>query len=59
MPPAQAVAALGYSAASAGPPPLDGITPEVLIRASQVALETGLVEDLEFVAPGPAAVALY
>ena len=55
----QAVAALGYSAASAGPPPLDGITAEVLIRASQVALETGLVEDLEFVAPGPAAVALY
>jgi hypothetical protein len=55
----QAVAALGYSASTAGPPPLDGIAPEVLIRASQVALETGLVEDLEFVAPGAAAVALY
>jgi eukaryotic-like serine/threonine-protein kinase len=55
----QAVAALGYSASNAGPPPLDGIAPEVLIRASQVALETGLVDDLEFVAPGPAAVSLY
>ncbi|HEY6077679.1 MAG TPA: serine/threonine-protein kinase [Polyangiaceae bacterium] len=54
----QAVAALGYGAGHAGPP-LDGIAPEVLIRATQVALETGLVDDLEFVAPGPAAVALY
>ncbi|RYZ07919.1 MAG: serine/threonine protein kinase [Myxococcales bacterium] len=55
----QAVAALGYSTQGAGPPPLDGITPEVLTRAARVALETGLVDDLEFVAPGPAAVALY
>jgi hypothetical protein len=55
----QAVAALGYSTANAGPPPLDGIAPEVLARASQIALETGLVDDLEFLAPGPAAVALY
>jgi hypothetical protein len=55
----QAVAALGYSASSAGPPPLDGIAPEVLLKAAQIALETGLADDLEFVAPGPAAVALY
>jgi eukaryotic-like serine/threonine-protein kinase len=55
----QAVAALGYSTANAGPPPLDGIAPEVLARASQIALETGLADDLEFLAPGPAAVALY
>jgi hypothetical protein len=55
----QAVAALGYSASNAGPPPLDGIAPEVLIKAAQVALETKLVDDLEFIAPGPAAVALY
>jgi eukaryotic-like serine/threonine-protein kinase len=55
----QAVAALGYGATSAGPPPLDGIAPEVLLRASQLALQTGLVDDLEFLAPGPAAVALY
>jgi eukaryotic-like serine/threonine-protein kinase len=53
------VAALGYSTQGAGPPPLDGIAPEVLTRAARVALETGLVDDLEFVAPGPAAVALY
>ncbi len=55
----QAVAALGYSASGAGPPPLDGIAPEVLIRAAQLALELGLADDLDFVAPGPAAVALY
>jgi hypothetical protein len=55
----QAIAALGYSTANAGPPPLDGIAPEVLARASQIALETGLADDLEFLAPGPAAVALY
>jgi hypothetical protein len=55
----QAVAALGYSTQNAGPPPLDGISPEVLARAAQIALETGLVDDLEFLAPGPAAVALY
>ena len=55
----QAVAALGYSTQTAGPPPLDGIAPEVLARAAQIALETGLVDDLEFLAPGPAAVALY
>jgi eukaryotic-like serine/threonine-protein kinase len=55
----QAVAALGYSTANAGPPPLDGIAPEVLARASQIALETGMADDLEFLAPGPAAVALY
>ncbi len=53
------MAALGYSTQGAGPPPLDGIAPELLTRAAQVALETGLVDDLEFVAPGPAAVALY
>ncbi len=55
----QAIAALGYSTAAGGPPPLDGISPEVLLRASQIALETGLANDLEFLAPGPAAVALY
>jgi hypothetical protein len=55
----QAIAALGYSTQVAGPPPLDGIAPEVLVRASQIALETGLADDLEFLAPGPAAVALY
>ncbi|HEY4156612.1 MAG TPA: serine/threonine-protein kinase [Polyangiaceae bacterium] len=55
----QAIAALGQSSGASGPPPLDGMAPEVLSRAVQLALETKLTDDLEWIAPGPAAVALY
>ncbi|HEV8246465.1 MAG TPA: hypothetical protein VGP93_11885, partial [Polyangiaceae bacterium] len=55
----QAVAALGNTSASSGPPPLDGIEPEVLARAAELALDTGLADDLDWLAPGPATVALY
>ena len=55
----QAITALGQSSGASGPPPLDGIAPELLSRAMGLALDTGLVDDLEWIAPGPAAVALY
>jgi len=55
----QAITALGQSSGASGPPPLDGIAPEVLSRVMGLALETGLVDDLDWIAPGPAAVALY
>lgn len=55
----QAITALGQSAGAAGPPPLDGIAPEVLSRVMGIALDSGLVDDLDWIAPGPAAVALY
>jgi len=55
----QAITALGQSAGASGPPPLDGIAPEVLSRVMGIALECGLVDDLDWIAPGPAAVALY
>ena len=55
----QAITALGQSSGASGPPPLDGIAPEVLSRVMGIALETGLVDDLDWIAPGPAAVALY
>ncbi len=55
----QAITALGQSSGASGPPPLDGVAPEVLSRAAQLALDTGLIDDLDFIAPGPAAVALY
>lgn len=55
----QALAALGELGRVEGPPPLDGLAPAVLVRAVQVALETGLVEDLDWAAPERAAVALY
>ena len=55
----QALAALGEPGRVERPPPLDGLAPGVLVRAVQVALETDLVEDLEWAAPERAAVALY
>ncbi len=55
----QALAALGEPGRVERPPPLDGLAPGILVRAAQVALDTGLVEDLEWAAPERAAVALY
>jgi eukaryotic-like serine/threonine-protein kinase len=55
----QAITALGQSSGASGPPPLDGIVPEVLSRVMGIALDSGLVDDLDWIAPGPAAVALY
>lgn len=55
----QAVTALGQSSGASGPPPLDGIEPEVLSRVMGIALDAGLVDDLDWIAKGPAAVALY
>ncbi|HTV23521.1 MAG TPA: hypothetical protein VMG12_32755, partial [Polyangiaceae bacterium] len=55
----QAIAALGELGRVDGPPPLDGMPVPALLRAMQVALETGLVDDIEWAAPERAAVALY
>jgi len=55
----QAITALGQGVVGYGPPPLDGIGPELLARAAQLALDTGLVDDLAWIGSGPAAVALY
>lgn len=55
----QAVAALGQQMRVTGPPPLDGVEPQALVRACQVALEAKLPDDLDWIAPGPATVALY
>lgn len=55
----QALAALGEFGRVERPPPLDGLPPALLLRAAQVALESGLVEDLDWAAPERAAVALY
>jgi len=55
----QAIAALGQNIRVKGPPPLDGAEPAALARATQVALESGLADDLDWIAPGAAAVALY
>ncbi|HEY3495238.1 MAG TPA: serine/threonine-protein kinase [Polyangiaceae bacterium] len=55
----QAIAALGQSGSGLGPPPLDGIDADVLVRSIQTALESGLVDDLAWLGAGHAAVALY
>jgi hypothetical protein len=55
----QAITALGQSGSAYGPPPLDGVDPDVLSRSAQLALDTGLADDLAWIAPGPGAVALY
>jgi hypothetical protein len=55
----QAVTALGQNVRVVGPPPLEAAELEPLVRAAAVALETGLVDDLDWIAPGHAAVALY
>jgi hypothetical protein len=53
------VAALGQEVRVDGPPHLDGVSTPALVKAVQVALEHGLVDDLDWIAPSAAAVALY
>ncbi|MGC4088589.1 MAG: serine/threonine-protein kinase [Polyangiaceae bacterium] len=57
----QAIAALGQRAGSglASAPPLEGMAQEVIARAAELAIELGLADDLDWLAPGPATVALY
>lgn len=55
----QAVTALGQQTSIDGPPPLDGADLGALVNAARVALDSGLADDLDWIAPGPAGVALY
>ena len=55
----QAITALGASPRITGPPPLDELDPQLVHRAVQVALDSGLCDDLDWITPGKAAVALY
>ena len=55
----QAITALSQHVEAHGPPPLDGIGPEDLLNSARTALEAGLVDDMDWIAPGAAAVALY
>ena len=54
----QAMAALSR-AADDGPGPLEGIHPDVLLKGVGVALAAGLVDDLDWLSPAAAGVALY
>ena len=55
----QAMAALARTNADDGPAPLEGIHPDILQRAVAAALEAGLADDLDWLSPAAAGVALY
>ena len=55
----QAMAALARTNVDGGPAPLEGIHPEILQRGVSAALEAGLADDLDWLSPAAAGVALY
>ncbi len=55
----QGITALGVGVRLVGPPPLERVEPSQLAGATRVALASGLVDDLDWIAPETAAVALY
>lgn len=55
----QSMAALARATADDVSAPLDGIHPEALLFGVKAALAGGLVDDLDWLAPGPAGAALY
>ena len=55
----QTLAQLALAAQTDEPGPLDGLHPERLLRAVVTAREDGLFDDLDFLAPEAASVALY
>jgi hypothetical protein len=54
----QSMASLARTTAD-GPKPLDGLHPDALIRGVKTALGSGMIDDLDFLAPGPAGAALF
>ncbi len=55
----QSMAALGRATAEKGPGPLEGLHPEALLKAARCALNAGLADELDWLAPGAAGAALY
>ncbi len=55
----QAMAALSRSNEDDGPGPLEGIHPDVLQKGVSAALEAGLADDLDWLSPAAAGIALY
>jgi hypothetical protein len=55
----QAMAALARASGEDGPGPLEGLHPEALLRGVRAALQWGLVDDLDWLAPAAAGSALY
>lgn len=55
----QALTALARGAATEGPSPLDGLHPDGVARGVRVALQSGFIDDLDWLAPSAANIALY
>jgi hypothetical protein len=55
----QAMTALAQAAAEDGPGPLEGFHPDALLGGVRAALQVGLVDDLDWLAPAAAGSALY
>lgn len=55
----QGIAALGGGPRVDGPPPLEGVSIDSLVLGVRKALELGLADDLDWLSPAAAAVALY
>jgi hypothetical protein len=55
----QAMASLAQATAEDGPGPLEGFHPEALLAGVRAALQSGLVDDLDWLAPAAAGSALY
>ena len=55
----QSMAALARATADDGPGPLEGVHPEALVVGVRAALKTGLIDDLDWLAPPAAGSALY
>jgi len=55
----QSMAALARATGEEGPGPLEGLQPEALVAGVRVALQQGLVDDMDWLAPPAAGSALY
>jgi hypothetical protein len=55
----QSLAALARAAADEGPGPLEGVSPQALLQGVRAALQAGLADDLDWLAPSAAGPALY
>ncbi|MGD0675388.1 MAG: protein kinase [Polyangiaceae bacterium] len=55
----QSMAALARATAEDGPGPLEGLHPTALLAGVRVALQAGLVDDVDWLAPAAAGAALY
>ena len=55
----QAMTALARAATAGGPSPLEGFRPQSLVESARVMIASGMIDDLDWLAPDAAGVALF